>query len=75
MSSGSSMQGKVCVITGATSGIGLVAAGSSGGDGRAARARRARPGRGEAALAAVQARAPGAATSHPSTPISRGSPR
>jgi NAD(P)-dependent dehydrogenase (short-subunit alcohol dehydrogenase family) len=61
MSGGSSMQGKVCVITGATSGIGLIAAGSLAALGARLLLVARDKGRGQAALAAIQTRAPGAA--------------
>jgi NAD(P)-dependent dehydrogenase (short-subunit alcohol dehydrogenase family) len=54
------MQGKVCVITGATSGIGLIAAERLAQQGARLVLIGRDPARGEAALARIRARAPGA---------------
>lgn len=59
---GATMQGKVCVITGATSGIGLVAAERLAAMGARLVLVARDKARGEAAFARIQARAPGAAT-------------
>jgi NAD(P)-dependent dehydrogenase (short-subunit alcohol dehydrogenase family) len=58
---GASMQGKVCVITGGTSGIGLVAAERLAGLGARLLLVARDKARGEAAFRRIQARAPGAA--------------
>ena len=68
------MQGKVCVITGATSGIGLIAAERLAAQGARLVLVGRDKARGEAALARIKERAPGPGS--PSiTPICRCSPR